>query len=417
MRLLCVTIFLLLLPRIVHGGDVLLQTAPLLESPLYDKARVEREVIHRIRTGIYEGYEAELCVDDPADCNSDAFRPYRLGSRHVLKIQQKSWDDLPSEVKNAAFREIISSTWGHPKRNYSPLDVVIKGDSLGASPLSHLSPKSAERYLRFAQNESLSGGVGINAYGPNCWFNAISAIADGCSAYARAQMLTPAVWNKARFMGPTEFRLHMTQFTQVEAPQFGDIIRYYTDEPIYGGFHNLVYGGEVHAAVYVGQETCVTKEGQTSKREVALTKNGRSDLDFLIFQDVCGLDEAYLSQSDSSAVVPESQKIKKGYFRVRRGAALLDPAHSGRLSGAHSGYLVDIKNYTDRWLCLAKLIDPPTSDGKNCYSYPQEWMTLPSSVPKPTAPETLPLKVRPAPLLKSFGPQMPPGVLKAKASG
>ena len=47
-----------------------------------------------------------------------------------------------------------------------------------------------------------------------------------------------------------------------------------------------------------------------------------------------------------------------------------------RLSGAHGGYLVDLKNYADRWLCLANLIDPQA--GSTCYnSYPEEWFTLP----------------------------------------
>ena len=66
---------------------------------------------------------------------------------------------------------------------------------------------------------------------------------------------------------------------------------YYTDDPIYD--NKLIFGGEVHAAVFVGKETYRNGAGKPTTREIALTKNGRSDLDFLIFQDVRGLDETY----------------------------------------------------------------------------------------------------------------------------
>ncbi len=412
MQLFRAAVLLVALPAAAHAGEVVLQTTPLLTSPFYDRARVEKEVIERIHTGVYDGYQAELCVDDPARCDAAVFKPYKVESGYILKIQKGTWNSLPAEVKDAAVREIVYYTWGHPKRTYSPVDVVIKGDPLGASPLSYLSPKSAERYLRFARSEWLLGGAGGDAYGPNCWFSAISAIADGRSTYARAQMLAPAVWEKPRFMGPTEFRLHLRQFTQVSEPQFGDIIRYYTDQPIYGGFQDLVFGGEVHAAVYVGKETYAAKNGQSGVREFALTKNGRSDLDFLIFQDVRGLDETYLSPLGATPAVPEDQKIKKGYFRVKRGVSLLDPVESGKLSGAHGGYLVDNKNYADRWLCLAKLIGPPAGEGKNCYSYPAEWMTLPSADLVPASAEAQPLKMQHAPRLRPFGPPLRRDVTK-----
>lgn len=421
MRLLPTTVFLLFLPGFVSAGDVALETVPLRNSPLYNKARVESEVIRRIQDGVYDGYVAELCVDDPARCNAAVFEPYKQvdpdgTTRYELKIQRIDWDRLPSEVKDAAIQEIVYFTWGHTKRPFSPVDVVIRGDVLSASPLSRLSPDSTRRYLRFAKPEMLVGGVGRNAYGPNCWYSAISAISDRRAAYAQAQMLVPATWQRARFMGPTEFRLHMQQFSEVKEPRFGDIIRYYTDDPIYGGFRNLVFGGEVHAAVYVGKETVETIDGATVIREIALTKNGRSDLDFLIFQDVQGMDAEYLAPPANDASTPDPRTaIKKGYFRVNRGASLVDPATAGRLSGAHGGYLVDNKNYADRWLCLAKLIDPPTGEGKSCYSYPAEWMTLPSQTTSEPQPKSI--KFQKALLLKPFGPIKANDLTKGKISG
>ena len=305
-------------------------------------------------------------------------------------------------MKDAAVRGIVYDTRGHTKRKYSPLDVVFDGDVVGTSPLAYLAPKSSESYLHFARPESLVGGAGKDAYGPNCWYNAISAIADGSSAYARSQMLTPSSWDRPRFMGPTEFRRHMRNFTKVSEPQFGDIIRYYTDDPLYGG---LIYGGEIHAAVYIGREIYLDKEHHQCIREIALTKNGRSELDFLIFQDIQGLDETYLPAPGSSASISGSpgQRIKKGYFRVNRGAALLDPSAHGGLSDAHGAYQVDLKNYMDRWLCLAKLIDLPAGTNMDCYSYPTEWMTLPPiepTLPPPPAHGMKTMKMQRAPLLE-----------------
>ena len=66
----------------------------------------------------------------------------------------------------------------------------------------------------------------------------------------------------------------MREFFKVQEPHFGDIIRYYTEEPIYGGYRNLVFGGEVHAAVYIGTETIDHCDGGLEVREIALTKNG-----------------------------------------------------------------------------------------------------------------------------------------------
>lgn len=99
---------------------------------------------------------------------------------------------------------------------------------------------------------------------------------------------------------------------------------------------------------------------------------------------------------------------------MKRGAILLDPASSGRLSDAHGGYFVDLKNYTDRWLCLANLIEPQAE--RNCYnSYPAEWMTLPEEATQPALPAAG-VSVRRAPLFK---PEYTPlqGLFKAKSSG
>ena len=92
----------------------------------------------------------------------------------------------------------------------------------------------------------------------------------------------------------------------------------------------------------------------------------------------------------------------------------MDPATAGKLSGAHGGYLVDIKNYTDRWLCLAKLINPPMGDDKTCYSYPADWMILPLAEPTPPSSESKPPnKMQQAPLLEPFGPLPSHGLLKS----
>jgi hypothetical protein len=335
-----------------------------------------------------------------------------------LTIQKSDWAALPTPVKNAVVREIVYYTWGHTKRNYSPLDVVLEGDVVGTSPLAYLAPGSGASYLHFARPESLVGGRGNDSYGPNCWYNAISAIADVGSAYARSQMLAPASWDRPRFLGPTEFRRHMRNFTQVTEPQFGDIIRYYTDAPVYGG---LIYGGEIHAAVYVGKETYVHEQGRKSVREIALTKNGRSELDFLIFQDIRALDEAYLPSPVGGASTSGSpgQQPKKGYFRVKRGVALLDPATVGGLSDAHGAFQVDLKNYMDRWLCLGKLIDPPAGNKLKCYSYPAEWMTLPADEPTPSSPlaHTMKtMKIQRAPLLEMKG-RAPSSLFPSNRSG
>lgn len=379
MKILHIAALLIFLPAIASGGEVELQTKPLIDSPLFDTERIEVELIRRVKAGIYEGYQVELCVDAPSRCDTDLFKPYRKEengqARYLLTIEGAAWDSLPALVRKEVINEIVYYTWGSVKHQYSPLEVIFKGGPVEASPLNYLSSSSASRYLSFAAPEYLQGGVGGSAYGPNCWYNTISSIADINSVYARSQALAPATWDRPRFMGPTEFRRYMQSFTQVSKPQFGDVIRYYTDAPIYGGYKNLVYGGEVHAAVYIGKENYTDEKGSKVAREIALTKNGRSDLDFLIFQDVLGLDENYLPPA-GYPVTDSSQQIKKGYFRVKRGSSLLDPATVGRLAETYGGYLVDIKNYADRWLCLGKLISPPAGDDMTCFNYPANWLTL-----------------------------------------
>ena len=379
MKALHIAALLVFLPTIACGEEVELQTKPLIDSPLFDNERIEAELIQRVKAGIYEGYQAELCVDAPSRCDTDLFEPYKKvengHASYLLTIEKAAWDGLPAPVRKEAIQEIVYYTWGNAKRLYSPLEVIVKGAPAEASPLTYLSSSSADRYLRFAAPEYLQGGTGGSAYGPNCWYNSISSIADASSVYARSQALAPTSWDRPRFMGPAEFRRYMQNFTQVSTPQFGDIIRYYTDAPIYGGYKSLVYGGEVHAAVYIGKENYTNEKGSKTFRDIALTKNGRSDLDFLIFQDVRGLDENYLAPAQSPAA-DNSQQIKKGYFRVKRGSALLDPATAGRLAETYGSHLVDIKNYTDRWMCLSKLISPPAGDNMTCFNYPVSWLTL-----------------------------------------
>lgn len=379
MKALHIAGLLVFLPAVACGGEVELQTKPLIDSPLFDKDRIEAELIQRVKSGVYDGYQAELCIDAPSRCDTDVFAPYKRvengQARYLLTIENIAWDGLPVSVRQEALFEIIYYAWGNAKHLYSPMEVVVKGAPVEASPLTYLSSNSASRYLSFAAPESLHGGVGGSAYGPNCWYNSISSIADISSGYARSQALAPVSWNRPRFMGPAEFRRHMQNFTQVSQPQFGDIIRYYTDAPIYGGYKNLVYGGEVHAAVYIGQESYTNEKGSKENREIALTKNGRSDLDFLIFQDVRGLDEHYLNPAETSAA-DSSQQIKKGYFRVNKESSLLDPATAGRLAESYGSYLVDIKNYADRWLCLDNMISPPAGDNMTCFNYPVSWLVI-----------------------------------------
>ena len=77
MRLLSTATFLLLYPCFVSAEDPSLETVPLKFTPHFNKARVESEVIQRIQSGIYDGYTAELGIDDPKRCEVAAFEPYK----------------------------------------------------------------------------------------------------------------------------------------------------------------------------------------------------------------------------------------------------------------------------------------------------------------------------------------------------
>lgn len=369
---LCVTSF---------AQDFVLKTSPLISSPLYSEERVINEIIDRIRSGVYNGYTVDLCVDDPKRCEVDVFEPYKKEREgkivYELRLDKGMWPCLHAEVQQAVLREIIYYTWGHPTKAHPPLDVSIS-ETDKSSPLDLLSPHSKKMYLQFGQPEYLVGGKGKNAYGPNCWYNSIAAIADKDSHYAHKKNLAKASWEKHRFMGPTEFRFHMNSFEEVSTPQFGDIIRYYTDEEIYSG---IVFGGEIHAAVYVGRAD-IDADGKGTLREIALTKNGRNDLNFLMFQDVEAMDEIYLAKlpEDSPLLKKSGGKDprKKGYFRVKSGSKLLDPAEVGKISDCYAAYLIDQLNYRDRWDCLSGETDPPPGDNDTCYDYPCKWLILKS---------------------------------------
>lgn len=398
-----VPVFLLLLSATAVAEQLDLRTQPLVETVLFDKARVRQILIQRIESGVYDDYTADLCIDDLSRCDAEVFRPYKAVKEgresFPLVVEGAAWKDLPEAVKSEILNDIVYSFWGSPKRDYSPLAVSIHSLAGDYSPLRRLSDKSNERYLQFASPDSLHGGAGKYAYGPNCWYSAISAISGAGSMYAESLNLRAAAWNQPRFLGPIEFRQHMAGFTLVSAPQFGDIIRYYTEDPLVYDSSRYVWAGEVHAAVYIGTENYMNVAGKHATREIALTKNGRSDLDFLVFQDVRGMDADYL-EGEKNKLVPDTDrsKVKKGYFRVNQGAQLLDPAVDGKLSDAYSGYLLDTANYIDRWLCLGKFIAPPAGTEKTCTDYPATWkaVKLQPSGPEPTE-------------VRSLHPQKPQG--------
>lgn len=357
-----------------------LRTQSLVASPPFDSAVAEKTIVDRILAGALDGTMVDLCVDDPVVCESEMFRPYRIEIDgevdYTLELTRDAWAGLPPEVQQAVIRAFLYWVWGHPQRDWSPLEVFVAGSG-NASPLDRLSPPIRGLYLRFADPRDLVGGVAGDAYAPNCWYTAIAAISDKGSEYARSRDLMPASWDAHRFMGPTEFRFHMREFEEVETPEFGDIIRYYTEDVIREW---LVWGGEIHAAVYVGREPYLDNDGRKQWREIALTKNGRSDLDFCIFQDVQGMDDLYMGH------LPEDHALlkrfggkdprRKAYFRVKSGGSVLDPRTVGVVSDAYAAYLVDRFNYRNRWACLAEKIGPPPGNGTNCYGYPADWLAI-----------------------------------------
>ncbi len=186
------------------------------------------------------------------------------------------------------------------------------------------------------------------------------------------------IFSHPQLLTITQFRFHMNNFEEVSTPQFGDIIRYYIDEAIYPG-EALIFGGEIHAAVYVGKKEYIDENGKKAFREIALTKNGRSDNDFLIFQDVKKMDELYLlkklpKESPLLAKYKGKDPRKKGYFRVKSGAKVLNPVIVREMSDCYPAYLIDQYNYRDRWDCLSGKTGPPPE--KNCYDYPHRFLIL-----------------------------------------
>jgi hypothetical protein len=351
----------------------------LIDSPSYDRVRAREEVLKRITAGIYDRYTVDLCIDDPAKCMSPAFAPYKTEvdgkTTFTLKMKKDLFSTLPKEVQDAVVREVLYYTWGHPANPASPLDVSVGKAS--RSPLDDVSPHAREMYLQFGKPGYLVGGLGGDAYGPNCWYNSIAAIADEGSSVAQHRGLVRAKWDKHRFMGQVEFRAHMANFDQVDTPQMGDIVRYFLDDEIYSG--DLIFGGEIHAAVYLGRATYHPPDGKAEVRQIVLTKNGRNDHGFLQLLDLARLDELFLPK-----LPPDSPLIKrygkdprrKGYFRVKKGAALLDPATAGSKSASYGGYVIDRVNLKDRWDCLAGKIPPPPGEGTTAYTYPLRWLTV-----------------------------------------
>lgn len=379
-KLWMIFIFVLFCANIL-AQDYIVKTRPLFTISLYNEADVKHEILVRIYSGVYNGYTVDLCIEDIQNCKSAVFEQFKKEKdgkiEYKLRLIEGMWANLHEDIQDAVIREIIYYTWGHPKKKHPPLDVSIP--ELGnLSPLDLLSPHSKKMYLKFGKPEYLVGGLGSNAYGPNCWYNCISAIADKNSPYAKKMNIAKASWKEHRFMGPVEFRFHMNNFEEVATPQFGDIIRYYTDDVIFPG-EAWIYGGEIHGAVYVGKEEYVDENGNKAFREIALTKNGRSDNDFLIFQDVKKMDETYLlkklpKKSPLLAKYKGKDPRKKGYFRVKSGAKVLNPVMAGPMSDCYPAYLIDLYNYKDRWDCLSRAISSPS--GKNCYDYPHKFLIL-----------------------------------------
>jgi hypothetical protein len=339
----------------------------LSESPVYEEDRVRREIIHRILSGMYENERVQLCSSDPERCSSKDFARYEEERDGVvgysITIAMEAWDRYPTEVQDEVIRELVSRTWGGADTEYPPLFVTFAGEDRTTTPLDVLSPDSRKMFVNYPRRDSLRGGIGAQAFGPNCWYNAISAIADERSTYAKSRNISGGTWNKPRFMGPAEFRCHMKQFYQVSSPGFGDIARYYVDRPIYDG---LVSRGEIHAAVVVGQADTLGDDGGLSR--VVLTKNGYRPSNFLVYQDVRALDEMYLPPNEFGT--PPSKVKKRRYFRVKEGASILDPATAGESASCYSAYRVDQSHYEKRWECLAGRLDPPPGESSTCYDYP-----------------------------------------------
>ncbi len=398
-------LLLLLLCASARAEDVRVKTRPVVETKLYDEARARAEARQRIEAGIYDRNGIDLCDDDKKPCGGGAFEPFKqtrdgktvysveIHARDWSELKEEKkkgkqeWSQIPAEVQDRVIAQIIENTWGGGSRKYPPLDVTIVAD--GSSPLDHLSPHARDMYLKFNKPEYIKVGVGGDAYGPNCWYTSLSTVSDKDSSYAHSRGLTGGSWSKHRQMGPSEFRWHMREFEQVEHPEFGDIVRYYTDDEVnWGPFGN----GESHGAIYIGREDYTGPDGKPAVREIILSKDGHDDLDFYHFCDIRSTDEAYLDKLEADNPLLKKygkDPRKRGFFRVKKGAAIFDPAVDKYASHAYGAYLIDQVNYKDRWDCIRGDIKPPPGKDTSAYSYPLRWLTvkyadeLPTTAPMP----------------------------------
>lgn len=331
------------------------KASDVIGSNRFSLDEVNQLIIKRIKEGFYNDYKVDLCVDDSTRCRTSEFEKYR---KEPLIISAKDWNIYSDALKNEILNEIIYYTWGHTKNRYNALEVSFE---TGDAPLDYLNPKSKDAFLVFSQPDYLKGGKGKYAYGPNCWYSTISAVASENSRYSKANSLAASSWNKPRFMGAAEFRCFMQKFEKVESPVFGDVVRYYTDS-IYYDEKIVLYNGEVHAANYIGYDSL-------NKREIVLTKNGRNDLNFLIYQDLKALDDLYLPK----AVAAQDPRIK-GYYRIIPGSSIFDPAVCGKCSECYDAFKIDSVNYADRLNCLAGTSPPDVCNGdSSCFCFPKEW--------------------------------------------
>jgi len=346
-------LFLLLLAELGFAQHcVELNATQLVMSDHYDNAVETAKIKERIIAGVYDNRKVLLCRTTSESCVKHLLDAYKIENENAIILKSGDWESYPDFLKEEIVASILYDTWGHPMKPDGPLSVVYKS---GQSPFDYLNPESKMRFGSFSKPDYLQGGKGADAYGPNCWYSSISAIVDKSSSLARNYELHTQEWRKNRFMGAAEFRCHMQNFVKVDNPEFGDIVRYYTDS-IYYDPSNEIYHGEVHAAVFIGRD---------SIGNIVLTKNGRSDLNFLVFQYELDVDRLYFSPS----------RVKKGYFRLQKGRSFMDPSTDTTCS-CYKSYQVDMANYTDRFKCLANRITPrPCNNVRPCYCYPEVWAT------------------------------------------
>lgn len=344
-------------PRLPLEKLKYLSTNDYINSSKFNIGNTNKYIIDRIKDGYYNGYTVELCPDSLNRCNTiKEFEQYKKNDgSFITKISSEEWKNYSPSLKKEIIFEIIFYTWGTEQQKYNPLIITFNENSA----FDFINKKSSSMFMEFGKNNYLKGGKGRNAYGPNCWYNAISSIVDSSAIYSKHNNLNSSSWNEPRFMGPTEFRCFMKKFIKVENPIFGDVVRYYTDS-IYYDKSLDIYNGEVHAANFMGIDTAKNKE-------IVLTKNGRNDLGFLIFQDLKGVDSYYLSDE-------KEDPRRKSYYRVKPNSSFYDPALCGECSSCYNAYKIDSINYVNRLNCLAGKIEKDTcNNNASCYCYPQDW--------------------------------------------